>query len=217
MRFLIFTAVLFGIFSTPMLAQDVNSQNVLINYSFLLGADVVDAYDSTEPATEREVKLASRVTQKRNAAFKKQAFEMIKEELQKGKTIALMPLETLEGKVAYNDEGYPIPMMVKRALKKKIPKGTADYYFSVGISISKALIPGLTGIKPESTVTINIFNPAGEKITNASASVKAEEFIKIKDFPEGTFDKMDEDHTQPFIDLFMPNVKAAAIEAIKEI
>lgn len=198
-------------------AQSADSKNAIIGNVFRLQPSFVEFYDNSEAGTDRERKLMNKVAKKRNLALGEKVYEAMMEALKTEHQIEFLPVETLEGMISYSNEGYPMVILPKKAIKKKIPQGTADYYFSFVVISDSALIPGLKGLKPKTTVVIKIFDAKGSKIKDIEMDVKAETYLNKEQFPDGSFDKMDETYIEPFVDLMMPYVKEAITKAVKDI
>ncbi len=201
--------------SCTIYAQDATTNNALINYSFLISSDLIKGLDSYEPITTKEKDITERVAKERQKTFMDAAYELVTAQLEE-KSIQLMPIGTMQGAVMYSDYGYPTPLLPKKAVKKKGGQVGADYFFNVNISLSKALVSGLLGVKPEATAKIVVFDKAGNKVKELKGIGKAPKTVRILEFPGKKFDKMDADYIAPFVELMLPTVEQAITEAVKQ-
>ena len=211
--------LLVGLFTLKSQAQE---KRTVINYFASFGDDVLNELDTYVPTTIREKENFTRAKKHLNQKFTDRVFTKLTEELAK-KSMAIEPIEALKDfKIIYNDLGYPIPLVVKGAIKKAKKNGyQGNYYYSINAYCSD--IAGLASAsklakqsKPQVKITINVFDENGSKITKAEGKVKRSKPIKAKEF-NGKFDKLECDSMDALLVMVNPLVDEAVAKAISNL
>lgn len=198
-------------------AQDFTaSDNTLLSLTTSIEDDWVEQLDDYKPVTSRvkddlksNMKLLENMLEKGAAAS-------VYRELAEQKKIILKDQDALKDFVTYNENGLPVPLIAKTAIKKVTGKGyETDYYFVVNILPSLSLgrmMKGLPGqFKPEMKCIIKIFDNDKEMVKKVEAKFKPKKPIKRGDFPKRKFDKLKAE----YMTLLAEKLQLVTDEAIK--
>ncbi len=198
-------------------AQDfTTSDNTLLSLTASIEDDWVEKLDDYKPVTSRvKDDLKANMKLLENTLEKGAAVSVYKV-LVEQKKIVLKDQGALKDYVTYNQNGLPVPLIAKTAIKKVTGKGyQTDYYFVVNILPSLSLgrmMKGLPGqFKPEMKCIIKIFDNNKEMIKKVEAKFKPKKPIKKGDFPKRKFDKLKKE----YIILLAEKLQLVTDEAIK--
>lgn len=201
-------------------AQDFTaSQNTFLSLNVLPEGAILDKLDSYEPKTSREKKHFEESKDYLQALLTEMSIALLYEELETKKSIKLEDKDALRDFATYGNDGLPIVIIPKAAIKKLKKKGyESDYYFRFNITIGlNLLMKGLPGqLKPEVTCSAKVFDMNGKVVKKVEEKIKTKTAIKMKDFPNRKFDKLDKDYMDLLVEKLKPQITDAVVAAVQQ-
>ena len=212
------------IFMAVILGFGINDDSIapptLVNYFASFGDDILNELDNYTPTTSREKENFTSAKKYMNEKFNQLVFQRLSLALKEEKSIELEPTSTLKQyDIVYNDLGYPIPLVVKGAIKKAKKRGYhADQYYSISAYCSDvANLASASKLvkqsKPQVRIVITVFDSNGSKQQKVEGKVKRAKPIKAKEFIH-KFDKLEEESMDELLNKVLPLVDKAVDQAV---